>query len=911
MGYYWATRVHRRVQVVGEQCMPAIQPSTDGSVEPSPLLERADHLAALDAYLATVLQGAGGRMVFVGGEAGVGKSVLVRRFCGACANSARVFTGACDPLLTPRPLGPFVDIAPRVSGQFQALAECGGRPYEIAAALMRALAAGPPTILLIEDAHWADEATLDVLRFLARRIEAIPALILVTYRDELERIHPLRILLGDLPPDETIIRMRLAPLSLRAVAELAEPRGVDAADLFRKTAGNPFFVTEALADGEIAIPPTVRDAVLARAARLPTGAVELLEAVAIVPLPTELWLLEQLAGDVLDHLDACLSSGILATADGAIRFRHELARLAIEDTLTPIRRIALHRHALQALETPPTGTPDLARLAHHAEAAADDDAMLRWASAAAARAAALGAHREAAAHYARALRVAGDLQPLARGEMFARHANECFLADQFPTTVASGREAVKCFRAAGDHLREGNTLRELSYHLRCTGYSEEAQAAGMQALSLLEREPAGRELALAYANAAYLALNADDADNAAAFGQRAYALAQQVDDTESQVHVLNTLGTLELLVGEPEGVAKLQRSLESAHAAGMQEQVGRAFVNYCWAATRSRFYADFERMFTSGIEYCNERGLILWRHYVLAYGARCALDQGRWSAASDLAQRVLRDPRTSLPRVCALVALALIRARRGDPECWPLLDEALALAEPTGELQHIAPVVAARAEVAWLEGRPAVVMEATNAALTLALQRRAAWVIGELACWRWRAGMQAPRDGAAEPYAQEIGGHWEVAARYWEQRGCPYEAALARAGADDEQALRDALAALLSLGAAATARIVARRLRELGVRDLPRGPRASTRSNSAHLTARELEVLELIVQGLRNADIATHLYLSPKTVDHHISAILAKLHVHSRAEAIAYGLSQSLVHADASPKAPRQALPTV
>jgi DNA-binding CsgD family transcriptional regulator/tetratricopeptide (TPR) repeat protein len=692
-------------------------------------------------------------------------------------------------------------------------------------------------------------------------------------------------------------------LSLGAVAELAEPYGVDAAELYRRTAGNSFFVTEALAAGEVVIPPTVRDAVFARAARLPPGAIEVLEAVAIVPLPTELWLLEKLAGDALVHLDACLSSGILGHVDGVIMYRHELARLAVEDALTPMRRTVLHRRALQALEAPPHGEPDLARLAHHAEAADDVEALARFAPAAAARAAMLGAHREAAAHYASALRGAPSLQPLAQGELYERHAHECYLTDQFPLVTASGWKAVERFRLAGDRRREGDALRQLSYHLRCTGHAQEAVAVGKRSIALLEQLAPGRELALAYGNVASLSMNVEDADETVAFSQRAYELAQQLDDVETLLHTLNTLGTMELLTGVAEGLAKLQRSCELAQAAGLEEHVGRFYVNLGWAANRTRSYAGFDGYFKAGVEYCSERSLLLWHHYVVAYGARWALDQGRWSEAIELAHEVLRVPQTAMPRVPALVTLALIRARRGDPDCWPLLDEALALAEPTGELQHLAPVAAARAEVAWLEGRPAAVAAATTPAFEVAVGHRASWVTGELACWRWRAGVDDPLDGTAEPYALEIGGQWEAAAEFWTRRGCPYEAALARAGAHDEAALREALAALQGLGARVPASIVARRLRELGAHDLPRGPRPSTRSNGAHLTARELEVVQLIAQGLRNADIASHLYLSPKTVEHHISAVLAKLHVRSRAEVIAYALAQGLVPTGAAHRA--------
>ncbi|HEY7781132.1 MAG TPA: AAA family ATPase [Ktedonobacterales bacterium] len=879
--------------------MTMIQPPASVDGGPNRLLERGDQLATLEAHLASVITNARGRMVFLGGEAGVGKTALARRFSGGRGNAVRVFTGACDSLFTPRPLGPFLDLAPLVGGEFRALAERGARPYELAAALLRALAAGQPAILLVEDVHWADEATLDVLRFLTRRVATVPALVVVTYRDDLERTHPLRILLGEVPPGETTARMRLAPLTPSGVAELAEASGVDAAELFRRTAGNPFFVTEALAAGEVAIPPTVRDAVLARVARLPAAAGALLEAVAIAPPRTELWLLERLAGDELDHLAASLDAGILASADGAVGFRHELARMAIEEAMTPIRRTALHRRALRALETPPAGEPDLARLVHHADGAGDPDAVARFGPAAAARAAALGAHREAAAHYARVLRVASAPDPLTRGDLFERYAHECFLTDQFPTTIASGWEAVECFRAAGDIEREGAALRELSHHLRCTGHTEEAGAVGLRAADLLERLPPGRELAMAYANVACLRMNDDDAAGTEVVGQRAYALALALGDVEAQVHVLNTLGTMELLNGAPAGAAKLRDSLELALAAGMEEHAGRAYINYGWAAGRARYYTEFEPVFKSGLEYCGERGLVLWRHYVVAYGSRWALDQGRWSEAIELAERVLRDPRTLLPRIPSLVVIALIRARRGDPECWPPLDEALALAGSTGELQHLAPVSAARAEVAWLEGRLAEVARATDAALAEATRRGAPWVIGELAIWRWRAGMEASQEGAAEPYALEMSGDWEAAARDWERRGCPYEAALARAGSDDEVALREALEVLRHLGAQATARVVARRLRELGARDLPRGPRASTRANDAHLTVRELEVLELVVQGLRNGEIASRLSLAPKTVDHHISAIFAKLRVTTRAEAIAQTLARGLVATEA------------
>ncbi len=302
------------------------------------LLERSGHLAALDAALASVRSGLDGRFVLVGGEAGVGKTMLVRRFCDDARGTVRILSGVCDSLFTPRPLGPFIDVAEQVRGELGDLVAAGARPDAIAPALLRELRREAPTVLVLEDLHWADEATLDILRLVARRVETVPALVVGTYRDsELDRVHPLRVVIGEIASSRAT-RVAVEPLSPAAVATLAEPRGVDATELHRKTAGNPFFVVEVLASAETGIPDTVRDAVLARAARLTPAARALLEAVASVPPQAELWLLEAIAGRQVACLEECLASGMLSAGPGGVAFRHELGRLAIEEGLAPDRR---------------------------------------------------------------------------------------------------------------------------------------------------------------------------------------------------------------------------------------------------------------------------------------------------------------------------------------------------------------------------------------------------------------------------------------------------------------------------------------------------------------------------------------------------------------------------------------------
>jgi ATP/maltotriose-dependent transcriptional regulator MalT len=852
------------------------------------LLERSQHLAVLGDLLAIVLSSGQGRLVMVRGEAGVGKTEVVRRFCEQ-QPAARILWGACDALFTPRALGPFVDVARVTGGALEELVEGGGRPHEVLSALVRVLAERSPTVLVLDDLHWADEATLDVLRLLGRRVDQVRALVLAIYRDdELDRVHPLRVALGELTSGRWIHRLELVPLSPAAVAELAEPYGFDAEQLYRRTGGNPFFVAEVLGAPGEEIPGTVRDAVLARAARLSGPARRLLEAVAVIPGQVDLWLLELLAGGLVDRLEECLASGMLRPGPGQVAFRHELARLAIDEALAPNRRLALHRAALAGLETRRGDDLDFARLAHHAEAAGDVEAVLRWAPRAAERAASSGAHREAAAQYARALRFGDGLSLPRRAELLQRRADECFMTDQFAYAIEAQQAALDWRRRLGDRRAEGNSLRSQSLLLRFVGRTGDARAMALDAVELLEPLGPGHELALAYCNVSHLCMDWEDADGALRWGTRALELARHLDDAEALVYALTNLAVVDFWAGKPEAQVPLERALELARQHGLEEPAGRVLANLVLWSVRHRMFALATVHLEAGLEYCSERGLDTWRLYLLACRARLELDLGHWEEAVDSAALVLRDPRSApVPRGWAIAAVGVVRARRGDSDASAPLDEAGALAQATGELQRIAPVAAARAEAAWLTGENATVVQVTDAALALARECRAPWVAGELAYWRWQAGQddELPAGVLAEPYRLSIAGDWAQAAKLWMEIGCPYEAALAAAESDDLLAVRQAIDQLVELGARPAAAIITRRLRERGVRGVPRGPRARTRENPAGLTPRELEVLALLVEGLRNAQIAARLIVSERTVHHHVSAILHKLDVGTRGEA--------------------------
>jgi DNA-binding CsgD family transcriptional regulator/tetratricopeptide (TPR) repeat protein len=815
----------------------------------SRLLERDDLLARLEE-----LRAQGGRLVFLGGEAGVGKTSLVHALATRFGD-ARL--GSCENLAAPTPLGPFLDLGLEA-----------GDPRAVATA---ALARGGT--LVLEDVHWADGATLDALRVLGRRVDGSHTFVVATYRDdEVSGDHPLRVVLGELASARGVVRLSVPRLSVDAVRELAEPAGADGEAIHRLTQGNAFFVTEVLASGRDELPPTVRDAVLARAARLGDPARRLLEAIAVVPRRAELSLLEAIAPDGVAHLDECLASGILRPDGDAVAFRHELARLAVESELALHRRRELHAAVLAALE----GVGDLSRLAHHAEAAGDTAAVLRYAPAAARAAVAASSHREAAAQYGRAVAHAGGLGDRERADLLDRYAEEALLTGLYEESVQARNAALALYRKLGDTLRIGETLSRLTNANTRLGRNREAEEASREAIEVLETLPLGRELAWAYAVQAYARMLSRDNAEGVAWGRKSAAAAARIGDREVEAYARNMIGTSLVMAGEIEaGVAELLRSLEIATGTSNEAFTMSALNMLGTGLGEMMELEEGERWLRECIEYAEAREL--WPVYPRSWLALVHVYRGRWDEGSALAADVLRGLVDPISRISALIALGRVRARRGDPGVWEALDEALELAEPGGHLQRLGHVHAARAEAAWLGGDAERAVGEAAAAYELALAKRHLWFAGELAYWQWKAGaLDETPDWIAEPYRLQLEGDAAAAAAAWLARGCPYESARALADADDESAL----GVLEGLGARPLATDLRRRL---GLR----GPRETTRANPAGLTARELEVLELLAAGLQNREIAERLVLSRRTVDHHVSAVLRKLGARTRGEAAA------------------------
>src|SRR5262245_38577606 len=860
------------------------------------LLEREHFFHELEGLLGVVAAG-NGRLALIGGEAGIGKTSLVERFADAHKTKARVLWGACDALLTPRPLGPLYDIAQQTQGRLLALLEEEAPRAPIFSAVLDEMKGGRgPSIAVIEDVHWADEATLDLLKFLGRRISRTHCLLVVTYRDdEVGAEHPLRLVLGDLP-SRPVARLGLPPLSEDGVKRLEDRAGRRIHDLYQVTGGNPFFVTEALESRAPGVPVSVRDAVLSRAARLSPAARAVVELVSVVPARTEMWLLDDAINVEAGALEECVGAGMLRSDGDAVAFRHELARQAVEDALPAPRCQSLHNLVLNALIN--RGSESLlARIVHHAAHGGNRAAVLKYAPVAARQAAALAAHRESASHYQAALGYADALAPAERAELFECRSYECYLTGQIEDALQARRAALELRQQLGDARRQGENLRWMSRAYWGLARKKEAERYAIEAVTILESLPPGPELAMAFSNRAQLHMLADERDAAVLWGSRAIELAQTLGATDTLVHALNNVGMAELVVQNEQGRAKLEESLRLSLANDLQDHAGRAHTNLSSAALRDRNYPLALRYFEDGIAYTSQHDLDFYTLYMTVWRARARFEQGDWDTAEDDATLVLGHHRVwPTMKISALALLGHVRVRRGDPAAAALLDEARILAAGTGEPQRVAPVASARAEAAWLAGDIEGVRREALVVFEMVKRHTDRWIRGEFSFWLWRAG-GAPQtdDTIPAPYALQMRGEWRAAAAAWREMGCPYEEAVALADGD-EAARREALGIFERLGAAPAAERLRQVLRASGVRGIPRGPRPSTRENAAGLTNRQLEVLALIADGLSNSEIADRLFISAKTVDHHVGAVLAKLDAGTRAEAASIAIHSGLIN---------------
>jgi DNA-binding CsgD family transcriptional regulator/tetratricopeptide (TPR) repeat protein len=854
----------------------------------SMLREREPALTTLDRCL-TDAAGGEGRLVLLAGEAGVGKTSVVREFCRQQRSGAEVLWGACDALGTPTPLGPLYDMA-RESMELATLLAAEVNQYErfggFLAAITDRARTGRPVVVVIEDVHWADQTTLDLLVFLGRRILASRALVLVTYRDDgMGPEHPLRAVLGRLT-EPHVRRLALSCLSPEAVADMVAGRPLDPASVYQVTGGNPFFVTELLAAPPATVPQTVRDAVLARVAQLSPVTRSVLEVVAVVPDRIELSVLLQVAGDAATAaVRESEQAGVVRLDTHTVGFRHELARQAVEQAIPAAALPGLHARVLAHLAGEPE--PDPARLSYHAGGAGDPAAVLRYAPTAAANASRLGAHRQAIAHYRQALRYAERLTDAEHATLLEKYATECSATGLQSEGGEALGQAVALWRRFGDVDALASAMVRHAHFLYMTASAKETFAQVDEAIALVEGRNASPAMAEVHAYGAFLYSLNLDRERTLLTGNRAVALAEEFGDHLLLSIALVALGGVQWWTNPDEAEATLVRAVEAAHRSGRAAGVVTAAGSLGATALGARRYRTADHWLAEVVDWCIRHDLDAPRDFYRSCLTSSHFWQGRWREAADLAEALTAPDAGTYPpaRLNARRVAGHLAVRRGDPDQTGPLAEVWEQTATTGDPIRQWPVVAARAESAWHAGRAAEITDIVRDTYLGVLAKGHPWATGELAFWLWRGGgLDQPPEGTPDPYGLHITGDYLAAADAWDAIGCPYEAADARADSGDPEQMRAALETFYQLGARPAANRLVRGLRKLGVTDLPRRPYRSTGTNPAGLTDRELEVTALLAGGMSDGDIAARLHISRRTVGHHVGAVLLKLEVSGRRE---------------------------
>jgi DNA-binding CsgD family transcriptional regulator len=839
------------------------------------LLERDGELALLAGLLDGV-SSAGGRLVLIRGEAGIGKSALVRALVERLSASAQVHVGVCDDLHTPRPFGPLWDIAADERSLKEGL-EQRDRQH-VFEALMGLLGRPCSNVVVIEDVQWSDEATLDAMRYVGRRIGSTNGLVLLTYRDgEVDVDHPLRMVIGDLPPQH-VVRIELAPLSLAAVAIIVGDSGRDPARVLHATGGNPFLITELVTAPGDDVPASVRDSVMGRLARLSASAREMLTMLSVIPdrVGADEVALVTSAGS--DELAECERQGLLEIGDGSVCFRHGLLRQAIESSLTISEQVAIHRSLLERLPS----TTDPARMVHHARAANDVARLVEFGPTAARAAAAVRSHREAVAHF-QALNPYLDRLPVkqraahladwARTEYYLGHAESATIIDR----------AIRMYEQSGSTVGLGLALALAMEILGEFGEPEVAVERGKAAVDALRSGGPSAELATTLAHYAMLLLRVGKGRGAELVADEAVAAAEEAKDSAAAVMAINVKGTLAYVRRDPDSLELFERARRLAHEADhyfdeVHVLLTMAFVTVeCRDLDRAAEFA--RRSFEAAVRY----ELPMLEAWAVAVHAEVLLWNGGWASAEDLATEALGSWQAD-SRLCSIVGM--LRTRSGRSGGQAHLERAWSLASSRVDIDGRLRAASALAESIWLGVQhDHHLLDEFAAVLDEGIAKEYPWPAGQLAFWLWMLGtISTAPPGIAEPYEAVIDGDSGRAADAWQTRKAPYERALALLSGDPAQRL-EALELLETLGATVVAAKVRKQLRHDGIA-APRGRGRATRSHVAGLTARQAEVLYLLDEGLTNSEIADRLFVSPRTVENHVSAVLAKLDTSSRDEAV-------------------------
>ncbi|HEV8286161.1 MAG TPA: AAA family ATPase [Chitinophagaceae bacterium] len=861
------------------------------------LIEREKFLTFLQTKFQSVAKGEG-HCVFVSGEAGIGKTSLVRAFCNEVKKDCKIYQGTCDALFTPRPLAPVYDIIWQIQSDIlRNSVEVTDRAVLFSSLLHELEDQMQTTLVVIEDIHWADEATLDFIKFIARRITHLRCFLIITFRDsEIHSHHPLRNVLGQLPPD-SFTRLQLTPLSKQAVEKMAFERGYKGEDVYSISGGNPFYVNEILASYSLGVPDNIKDSILSVYNVLDEKTKQVWQIISVLPTGFEIEYLEKIEPLYPAAIQNCLELKILIPKEGMIFFKHELYRRTIETSLSPFVRVALNKRILDLFLENFEQKQQIERIVHHAKNANEPELVVKYAPLAAKKAAKIGAHIEASKLYFSAIEYYQGDDKDTLIQFYESYAYECYLTNQIKEAIIYMEKALKLWKEKNDIEKTGNCMRFLSRLWWNDDNSKKAEDFARQAIEILEKQPFLKAKAMAYGNMSQLKMFSDLPDECIFWGEKAIDLAKECDDNEILSYALTSVGSVQIRIpsSTQKGIELLQQSLEIALQYSYHEHVARAYTNLGYNGIIIKDNELAKKALKAGILYCEENSLDLWRIYLLTIKARLKLETGDWDEACLEAENIIKNENPpNIIKIFALTVLATIQMRRGDKEdILALLTEAKEKAFESMEPQRIIRALAASLEYEWITGQRFIEKDALDRMVKMIEQSGNIYDNSEFAFWLLKARKQhLSLKQVYEGYDVSSITKAQKAAALWKKSGSSYAQALALfEGNDDDK--REAVALVHKLGANAVYQKMKLEMRSSGIKSIPRGIRKTTMSNSANLTERELDVLQLLKEGLQNKEIANKLFISAKTVDHHISSIFFKLEVNSRLKAV-----QEAIHLD-------------
>ena len=861
------------------------------------LIEREELLDFLQTQLKNVE--AEGHCVFIAGEAGIGKTSLVKVFCKQNYVDANIYHGACDALFTPRPLAPLYDIIWQLDSELGTNSHTIQERTELFSKLFFELSIKKEkTLIIFEDIHWADEATLDFIKFFARRISQLKCLFILTYRDdEIHSRHPLRNVLGQLPTD-SFTKVSMNPLSREAVEKMAIEKGYSGQDVYSISGGNPFYVTEILSSYSVGVPDNIKDAILSTYNRLEETTRQIWDLLSVIPSGFEIKYLEMFEPLYSFSLESCLQAKILFLKDGNIFFKHELFRRTIETSLSPLKRIALNKKILTLLQESFEENQEIERIIHHAKNANEYDLVVRYTPLAASNAACIGAHIEASRLYFTAIEYyqGNDKEVLIK--FYESYAYECYLINNIKQAIIYAGKTLNLLKEKNATDKIGNCMRFLSRLWWLDGNKNNAEKFAEQAIQVLSDQSSSPAKAMAFSNMSQLKMLCDQPAQCIEWGEKAISIAREINNEEALSHALNNVGSV-YMNSEPEnqkGVELLQQSLDIALKNSFHEHAARAYSNLASNGIEMKDYVFAKKILEQGIKYCEERELDSWRSNMLSLKAILNLETGDWKGAYTIADNLLKNE-FQIPsfNINALTVLGLINLRTGDADALPLLIKAKTKAFESRELQRIIPSLVALLEYEWLTGK--IVIEKTDLDYTLNMIDKSIYNVekNRFAFWLCKARkQQLSTSRIYEGYEVSSVAKAQKAASIWEKSGCNYSRAMALfEGTTDDK--RKAILIVHDLGANAVFERMKLEMRTSGIKSIPRGLRKTTQSNPAFLTGRELDVLHLLKDGLQNKEIASQLFISAKTVDHHISSILFKLDVNTRSKAVTEAIRMEII----------------